>query len=84
VKGAVRDFRYYAGDEQPFAFIVNVDSLLFYFRKPAMPRFLPMAARLNELFPDLQRPREHEMTVRIRDVDQAQALMHEVFGYVDG
>ena len=36
-KGEIRDFRLYASvKKQPFAFIVNKKSLLFYLRKPAL------------------------------------------------
>lgn len=37
LKRVVRDFRFYeASGQQPFSFIVNRESLLFYFRSPAV------------------------------------------------
>ena len=36
-KGVIRDFRFYSSpDKQPFAFIINQGSLLFYLRPPAV------------------------------------------------
>jgi hypothetical protein len=82
-KGVVRDFRYFSGDNLPFAFIANQDSLLFYVRKPAIRRFKPNLSRLKELFPEVNLPRDYEITIRINDLKDAKLLMREIFGHVD-
>ncbi len=83
LKGVVRDFRYFSGDESPFAFIANQDSLLFYIRKPAFNRFKPDMARLKGLFSEVNLPRDYEITIRINDLKDARLLMQEIFGFVD-
>ena len=81
MKGVVRTFRYYVGAEQPFAFIVNADSLLFYFRKPAMSRF--SLEDLSEIFDEVKVPRKDEITVRVQKLTDAQTLMERIFGFRD-
>jgi hypothetical protein len=81
MKGDVRTFRYYCGGEQPFAFIVNVDSLLFYFRKPAIDRF--SVEGLTPYFSEVKVPRKDEITVRINDRNAAQLLMWRIFLFRD-
>lgn len=81
MKGVLRTFRYYCGDEQPFAFIVNLDSLLFYFRKPAISRFC--VENLATYFREVSVPRKDEITVRIYDQKAAQLLMWKIFGFRD-
>lgn len=83
IKGVIRNFRYYTEGEQPFSFIVNVDSLLFYIRKPAIAQFKPALAQLRKVFAEVNEPRPHEITIRIRDLADAQRLMSGVFGVVD-
>lgn len=83
LKGVVRDFRYFTGGKFPFAFIVNLDSILFYIRKPAYERFQPRLQQLQERFRDVNLPRSYEITIRIVDVDDAKRLMEEVFNVVD-
>jgi hypothetical protein len=83
MKGAIRTFRYYAGAEQPFAFIVNRKSLLFYFRKPAVARGVGTVERLTKLFAEVRVPRSDEITVRIDSIADARQLMREAFGVAD-
>jgi hypothetical protein len=83
LKGVVRDFRYFSDDDQPFAFIVNQDSILFYLRKPAITRFKPKLPRLKDLFSEVNLPRDYEITIRIRDLQDAKLLMEEIFDFVD-
>lgn len=83
MKGAIRTFRYYAGAEQPFAFIVNRKSLLFYFRKPAVARGAGTVERLTKRFAEVRVPRSDEITVRIDSIADARQLMKEAFGVVD-
>jgi hypothetical protein len=81
MKGLVRDFRYFTGDEQPFAFIVNTESLLFYFRKPSLTRF--SLDRIEDVFDDVRQPRTSEITVRVNDLNTAELLMWLIFGFVN-
>jgi hypothetical protein len=82
-KGVIRDFRYYSGDEQPFAFIVNAESLLFYLRKPSIARFKPKLRHLREAFVEVKQPRDNEITIRVSNLVEAKRLMREIFGVVD-
>lgn len=79
MKGEVRDFRYYVGEEQPFAFIVNAESLLFYFRKPSLARF--SVQQIERSLSDVRVPREHEVTVRVTDRSSAERVMGFAFGF---
>lgn len=79
MKGEVRDFRYYVGDEQPFAFIVNTESLLFYFRKPSLSRF--SVEQIQRSLKGVRVPREHEVTVRVTDLSSAERVMGFAFGF---
>ncbi len=83
IKGVIRNFRYHAHGQQPFSFIVNADSLLFYIRKPVIAQFKPALARLRNVFAEVNEPRPHEITIRIRDLADAKQLMSEVFRVVD-
>ena len=51
-KGEIQDFRYYsADDKQPFAFIINKHSLLFYLRAPALDtRIFGVRVKIRNLF----------------------------------
>ena len=82
-KGVIRVFRYHLQGEQPFSFIVNVDSLLFYIRKPVIGQFKPELERLRTAFTEVKQPRPHEITIRICDLADAKRLMGEVFGVID-
>ena len=81
MKGEIRTFRYYSGDKQPFAFIVNKESLLFYFRKPTVHLF--SIEDLTPHFKEVNAPRKNEITVRINDQAAAQLLMWRIFGFRD-
>lgn len=83
IKGVIRNFRYCAEGEQPFSFIVNAESLLFYVRKPVIARFGPALAHFRKVFAEVNQPRPTEITIRIRDLGAAKRLMREVFGVVD-
>jgi hypothetical protein len=80
-KGKVRAVRYYCGDKQRFGFIVNKNDLLFYFRNLAV---IPVPPEdLKRYFPDVDTPRKDEITVRIKNLQDAQQLMFRVFGFSD-
>lgn len=79
-KGQVRDFRYYQGNEQPFAFIVNQESPLWYFRPAGMKHPAANLDALRKVFADVQVNPRGEITVRLTDVEQAKRLLERVFG----
>jgi hypothetical protein len=80
-KGYLTDFRYYTAAEHPYAFIINKDSLRFYFRKPAGLR--STAANVDVLkyhFDQVEETSSGEIAVQIRTLAEAMALVHGVFG----
>ena len=79
-KGAIRDFRYYQGAEQPFAFIVNQQSLLWYFRPPGLKHPAADVARLREQFEEVKENTAGEITVRITKLEDAKRIAELVFG----
>ena len=78
MKGKVRAVRYYCGDKQRFGFIVNKKDLLFYLRNLAVIRF-PLED-LKRYLPHAETPRKDEITVRIKNVQDARQLMWRIFG----
>lgn len=78
-KGEVRDFRYYTAGEQPFSFIVNQKSLLWYFRQPALRRPAADVVRLRRQFRDVNENARGEITVRIENLEDARRLAALVF-----
>ncbi len=88
MKGVIRTFRFYEGqDIQPFAFIVNQESLLFYFRPPAVRSGAFSLADLVESFPTTAENNSGEWTVRISCLADAMRLWSYVnarHGYVSG
>jgi len=75
LKGVVRDFRYYdQSGKQPFAFIVNKDSLLFYLRAPAVRSGDYQLAKLKAQFSTVGENRSGEWTVRIGNLDDARRI----------
>ena len=81
MKGRVRAVRYYCGDKERFGLIVNKKDLLFYFRHLAVIRF-PLED-LKRYFSDAHTPRKDEITVRIKNLQDAQQLMSRIFGLRD-
>lgn len=80
MKGAVRDFRFYTRDEeQPFSFIINQGSLLFYFRLPAVRSGRYNLAQLESHFAEAKENNKGEWTVRIGDIREAALLLNMVF-----
>lgn len=78
-KGEVRDFRYYQGAEQPFAFIVNQQSLLWYFRPAGLTHPAASVAGLEARFTEVRRNPAGEITVRITSLEDAKRLVDRVF-----
>jgi hypothetical protein len=81
MNGKVRAVKYYCGDKQRFGFIVNKQDLLFYLRNLAVIRF-PLED-LKLYLPDAHMPRKDEITVRIKNLQDAQQLMSRIFGLRD-
>lgn len=74
-KGEVRDFRF--ADEQgrqPFAFIVNRNSLLFYFRKPAIQSKQWTKNLLAEHFDSVEENASGELTIKLVGIADVQKL----------
>lgn len=79
VKGVVRDFRFYEqSGRQPFAFIVNKQSLLFYFRSPAVRSGRFNLPELQALFESASENNSGEWTVRLATLGDAQRLWHYI------
>ena len=79
-KGVIQDFRYYQGTEQPFAFIVNRNSLLWYFRLPGLKHPAATLALLRQRFEDVNENSKGEITVRISNLEDARRIAELVFG----
>lgn len=79
VKGAVRDFRFLdPAGQQMFSFIVNRESLLFYFRSPAVTSGRYALTELRALFQTVSVNNAGEWTVRI----QKSAEAREIWSYL--
>lgn len=78
-KGEVHDFRYYTAGEQPFAFIVNQKSLLWYFRQPGLRHPAASVVRLREQFSHVHENARCEITVRIESLEDAKRMAGLVF-----
>ena len=75
LKGKVRAFRFFAEDEkQPFAFIVNKKSLLFYFRLPAVRSGRYVFESVKSGLPLVRMNESGEWTVKLRTIEDAQKL----------
>jgi hypothetical protein len=74
--GEIRDFRYFdvASEEQPFAFIVNQRSLLFYVRSKGLRRVTGGFGALKRRFPSAAENSHGEWTVRITCKEDADKL----------
>jgi len=75
MKGAIHDFRLFdASGSQPFSFIVNRDSLLFYFRPPAVQSGRFSLPELEGSFEEVRENNSGEWTVRITNLEIARRL----------
>lgn len=75
MKGVVRDFRLHdASGSQPFSLIVNRDSLLFYFRLPAVRSGRFSLRDLERSFEEVRENNSGEWTVRLADLESARRL----------
>jgi hypothetical protein len=78
-KGGVRDFRYYTAGEQPFAFIANQGSLLWYFRAPGLRHPAATLTLLRQRFTEVRDNPAGEITVRISNLEDAKRMADLVF-----
>jgi len=71
--GQIRDFAYVdsASEERPYAFIVNRTSLLFYVRRPGLPRVEEGLARLRRHFREVKENTLGEWTIKVRSSEEA-------------
>jgi hypothetical protein len=76
IKGFLPDVRFYTSDEskQPFALIPNMQSLLFYIRKPAVDSGLYTFATIQNSFDEVN-DKGFEWSVDITDADDALAII---------
>lgn len=73
--GPIRDFRFInAEGKLPFAFIVNQQWLLFYFRKPAISSGRYDLETIKAAFPSVATNEGGEWTIKIRSVHDAKVL----------
>ena len=77
VEGFLPDVRFYTADEstQPFALIPNMESLLFYIRKPAVDSGLYSLTAIQDFFDEVI-DNGAEWTVRIIDTDAALSIVN--------
>ncbi|MFO1114068.1 MAG: hypothetical protein U1E28_00165 [Beijerinckiaceae bacterium] len=74
-KGTIRDFRFIdTNGEQPFSFITNKSSLLFYFRPPSVRSGAYAFDRLKAAFESASTNPKGEWTVRLESIDDVQRL----------
>jgi hypothetical protein len=78
-KGVIRDFRFFSkANKQPFAFIVNKKSLLFYLRLPAVSSLLWNEDKLSTKFADMSSNTRGEWTIPIKNRASALSMVDEV------
>jgi hypothetical protein len=74
--GPLRDFRFYdSNNEMPFAFIVNQQWLLFYFRAPAVRSKQYAFDGIKAVFPSALINNGGEWTIKIRSISDVKALI---------
>lgn len=80
-KGVIHDFRFYdaVSDEQPFALIVNRNSLLFYVRRPGLARLPGDRSALAALGLETSENKRGEITIRVASGEEATRLMDHLF-----
>ena len=77
--GVLHDFRYYMdSNEQPFAFIVNRNSLLFYIRLPAVRAKIYDFKKMCKIFNEINEKPTGEWKIRIISTDDALKVIQHV------
>jgi hypothetical protein len=77
--GHVPSFRYYRGDEWPYAFIPNQKHLVWYFRRDGLRHPAADVARLQGAFAHVAASAKSELTVRIETLADAVCIAQLVF-----
>lgn len=81
LKGEIRDVRFHdLVGNQPFSCIVNRQSLLFYFRPPAVRSGRFALADLQALFDEVNQNNAGEWTVRVSGLEDARKLWRYLTG----
>ncbi len=78
-KGFVPGFLYYLGRQNPYSFIINEGSLLFYLRKPSMKMLGTRVAEIRKRFADVTDNKRGEVKVRINNIAEAKKLTQFLF-----
>ncbi|NQT57590.1 MAG: hypothetical protein HQ557_01265 [Bacteroidetes bacterium] len=77
--GVLKDFRFYTdNDEQPFAFIVNKKSLLFYIRLPAVRAKIYNFKSLQKNFHEMSEKPTGEWKIRIETPEDALKVIQHI------
>lgn len=78
-KGVINDFRYYIEDNiQPFAFIINKNSLLFYLRQPAIASGKYTLESLLDSLGEVNENNAGEWTISIHNRDEAISIIEKI------
>tara|TARA_R110002095_G_scaffold91551_1_gene79954 strand:- start:465 stop:845 length:381 start_codon:yes stop_codon:yes gene_type:complete len=78
-KGEIKDFRYLTVDKkQPFAFIINKQSLLFYLREPAIASKKYNMEELKTTFEEVNENPKGEWTIRVINREDAININEQV------
>ena len=79
-KGVIRSFRYHTldGASQPYSFIVNRESLLFYVRLPGAKRLCGALSDVRKQFGKTSENTAGETTIRIQSIDDAKIIISKV------
>jgi hypothetical protein len=81
-KGEIKDFRYYIDeDKQPFAFIINKNSLLFYLRHPAIESNKYDFGKLINWFGEVNENNKGEWTIRVNNRNDAILINEKIILY---
>ena len=79
-RGFIPAFLYYLGRQNPYSFIVNEGSLLFYLRRPSMKMLGTRVDEIRKSFADVTDNKRGEVTVRINNIAEAKRLVGFLFG----
>ena len=74
-QGELMSVGIYAEDACPFAFTVNDQWLLFYFRRPAVLSKSYSDSELQREFDSFKAPQDDEWTVKLRSIDDVRKLI---------
>lgn len=78
-KGFIPGFLYYLDRQNPYSFIINENSLLFYLRKPGMKILGIRVDEISKSFSDVTANKRSEVKVRINNIVEAKRLVKLLF-----